>query len=145
MAFEWYMKAAEQGDVYGCFNVGECYYHGKGVEQNAEQAFEWYMRAADKGDMQSQVNVANAYYLGNGTEQDHHKAFLWYREAAFQGHILSQKNVGAAYWNGDGVEKSLEECGYPPRDYQSRGLLPSGMSLPPTVAMPRHSLPLAGS
>ena len=23
MAFEWYMKAAEQGDVYGCFNVGE--------------------------------------------------------------------------------------------------------------------------
>ena len=25
IAFEWYMKAAEQGDVYGCFNVGECY------------------------------------------------------------------------------------------------------------------------
>ena len=24
MAFEWYMKAAELGDVYGCFNVGEC-------------------------------------------------------------------------------------------------------------------------
>ena len=63
LAFEWYMKAAEQGDVYGCFNVGECYYHGKGVEQDAELAFEWYMRAADKGDMQSQVNVANGYRL----------------------------------------------------------------------------------
>ena len=25
LAFEWYMKAAELGDVYGCFNVGECY------------------------------------------------------------------------------------------------------------------------
>ena len=33
LAFEWYMKAAELGDVYGCFNVGECYYHGKGVDQ----------------------------------------------------------------------------------------------------------------
>ena len=81
LAFEWYMKAAELGDVYGCFNVGECYYHGKGVEQDAVKAFEWYMKAADKGDMQSQVNVANAYYLGDGVEQDHHKAFLWYREA----------------------------------------------------------------
>ena len=109
------------------------------------KAFEWYMKAADKGDMQSQVNVANAYYLGNGTEKDHHKAFLWYREAAFQGHILSQKNVGAAYWNGDGVEKNLEECGYPPRDYQSRGLLPSGMNLLPTVVMLRHSSLQAGS
>ena len=29
LAFEWYLKAAELGDVYGCFNVGECYYHGK--------------------------------------------------------------------------------------------------------------------
>ena len=26
LAFEWYMKAAELDDVYGCFNVGECYY-----------------------------------------------------------------------------------------------------------------------
>ena len=110
MAFDWYMKAAELDDVYGCFNVGECYYHGKGVETDPVLAFEWYMKAADKGDMQSQVNVANAYYLGNGVEMDHHKAFLWYREAAFQGHVLSQKNCGAAYWNGDGVEKNLEEC-----------------------------------
>ena len=23
LAFEWYMKAADLGDVYGCFNVGE--------------------------------------------------------------------------------------------------------------------------
>ena len=30
LAFEWYMKAAELDDVYGCFNVGECYFHGKG-------------------------------------------------------------------------------------------------------------------
>lgn len=35
LAFEWYMKAAELDDVYGCFNVGECYFHGKGVEQSA--------------------------------------------------------------------------------------------------------------
>jgi len=48
------------------FNVGECYYHGKGVGQNFELAFEWYMKAADKGDMQSQVNVANAYLLQAG-------------------------------------------------------------------------------
>ena len=48
------------------FNVGECYYHGKGVEQSVDKAFEWYMKAADMGDMQAQVNVANAYYLSNG-------------------------------------------------------------------------------
>ena len=35
LAFEWYIKAAELDDVYGCFNVGECYYHGKGVGKAA--------------------------------------------------------------------------------------------------------------
>ena len=46
MAFEWYMKAAELGDVYGCFNVGECYYHGKGVEQDAVKARQTSSRIA---------------------------------------------------------------------------------------------------
>ena len=31
-AFEWYMKAAELDDIYGIFNVAECYYKGDGVE-----------------------------------------------------------------------------------------------------------------
>jgi hypothetical protein len=100
----------ERGDVYGCFNVGECYYHGKGVEQDAVKAFEWYMEAADKGDMQFQVNVANAYYLGDGVEQDHHKAFLWYREAAFQGHIQSQKNCDYDLQNHHHALADAEAC-----------------------------------
>jgi len=112
-----YREKAYEGDTKAMNNLGVCYERGTGVKVS----------------------------LGNGTEKDHHKAFLWYREAAFQGHILSQKNVGAAYWNGDGVEKNLEECGYPPRDYQSRGLLPSGMNLLPTVVMLRHSSLQAGS
>jgi len=47
LAFEWYMKAAEPGDVYGCFNVGECSFHGKGLKWIHKATFQGYQPAID--------------------------------------------------------------------------------------------------
>ena len=49
LAFEWYMKAAELGDVYGCFNVGECYYHGTGVPVDEKKGLKWIHKATFQG------------------------------------------------------------------------------------------------
>lgn len=37
-AFEWYGKAAEQGDARAQHDLGVCYYYGEGVEQDIAKA-----------------------------------------------------------------------------------------------------------
>ena len=48
-AFEWYKRAAEQGDSYAQHNLGWCYNNGKGVEQDDTKAFEWYREGSGTG------------------------------------------------------------------------------------------------
>ena len=83
MAFEWCMKAAELGDVYGCFNVGECYYHGKGVEKNLEECAFWYELAANGGGAQAQFATGWFLMTGTGVPKDEPQRF----EVDSQGNI----------------------------------------------------------
>jgi TPR repeat protein len=48
-AFEWFMKAAEQGHPDGLFWVARCYLLGEGVERNRDTAIHWYKRAEAAG------------------------------------------------------------------------------------------------
>ena len=48
-ALKWYLKAAEQGNATAMFNVGNCYAHGYGIEQDDKQAEEWYLKAVRHG------------------------------------------------------------------------------------------------
>ena len=103
-----------------------------------------YREKAYEGDTKAMNNLGVCYERGTGVKVSLELAFEWYMKAAELGDVYGCFNVGECYYHGKGVEKNLEECGYPPRDYQSRGLLPSGMNLLPTAVMPRHSLPRAG-
>lgn len=57
-AFDWYLKAAEQGlrraeclvGICYEYGVGGCDNHGLGVEERQEKALMWYLKAAAKGD-----------------------------------------------------------------------------------------------
>lgn len=44
-----YRNAANQGDAKAQFMLGECYYYGKGVNEDKDKAMEWYTKAADQG------------------------------------------------------------------------------------------------
>ena len=46
---EWYRKAADQGNMYGEFNIGLLYEFGYGVTKNLDEAAKWYRRAANRG------------------------------------------------------------------------------------------------
>lgn len=48
-AFKWYAKAAKQGNANAQYELGNCYYNGKGVSQNYTQAIIWYTFAAEQG------------------------------------------------------------------------------------------------
>ncbi|TPU38511.1 tetratricopeptide repeat protein, partial [Acinetobacter baumannii] len=57
-AFEWYSKAAEQGEVKAQNNLGAYYANGDGGVKNYQKALDWYSKAA------AQDNAEAKYYLG---------------------------------------------------------------------------------
>ena len=48
-AVEWYQKAAEAGDAYSMFALGNAYENGEGVGKDEEKALDWYRKAAATG------------------------------------------------------------------------------------------------
>ncbi|PWL66218.1 MAG: hypothetical protein DBY30_05255 [Verrucomicrobia bacterium] len=61
-AFEYYLKAARQGDAEAQFYLGLCYNYGDGVEKDLSEAVKWYRKAADQGDALAQYNLARIKY-----------------------------------------------------------------------------------
>ena len=51
------IKAAEQGDAIGQYNLGAMYDYGDGVEQSDEAAEKWYTLAADQGNTDAQYSL----------------------------------------------------------------------------------------
>lgn len=51
IAFDWYQKAALDGEGYleSVYYMGICYQNGRGVAQNTAEAKKWYKKAADRG------------------------------------------------------------------------------------------------
>lgn len=54
-AYYWYKKSAENGYIWGYYNVGKCYRYGVGVEKNWITAREWYKKAADMGNAWAKI------------------------------------------------------------------------------------------
>jgi len=47
-AFKWFLKAAQQGEVFGQYNVGEAFEYGQGVPHDDVAAYAWYSLAAEQ-------------------------------------------------------------------------------------------------
>ena len=43
------LKAAKKGDADAQYGLGNCYFYGKGVAKNCEEAVKWYKKAAEQG------------------------------------------------------------------------------------------------
>jgi Sel1 repeat len=109
-AARWYLAAAEQGHAEAQGEVGVCFYRGKGVDKDFEQALKWYRKGADQGDAQSQFSLGACFQSGNGVAQDEAEAVSWYRKAAEQGDAHGQYLLGLCFYDGDGVDKNLAEA-----------------------------------
>jgi TPR repeat protein len=91
-AFEWFSKAAEQGDIQAQFSLGFMYHKGQGVAQNYTKAVEWYSKAAEQGDAFAQFTLGFMYLSGLGVAQDNVLAYKWFNLAALQNDIDAVKN-----------------------------------------------------
>ncbi|KAG0238040.1 hypothetical protein BGW42_007594 [Actinomortierella wolfii] len=110
-AFDWYLRAAENGHAGAQYNLALMYLEGQGVPQSDIDAFRWFHAAAVQGNATAQFSLAAMYDQGSqGIEQNDHEAAKWYRMAAEQGNIDAQLNLALMYHDGQGIEQSYVEA-----------------------------------
>ncbi len=76
-ALEKLKPEADGGDVIAQYFLGEMYLHGKGVDQDFEQAVAWYSRAAEHGHPQAQAALGSLEILGLGGPRDTTSGYFW--------------------------------------------------------------------
>ncbi|MBV9303586.1 MAG: sel1 repeat family protein [Acidobacteriaceae bacterium] len=80
-----YKAASELGNVMAAFNLGEMYFHGKGIWKDYHEAFKWLSLAAEQGDFNAQMYLGTMYGRGDlGLPRDDVQAYMWFNLAAAQ-------------------------------------------------------------
>lgn len=59
-----YQKAADKGDAYAMWRLGECYARGTGVEFDEKKAYEWISKAAKAGSEEAKADIACTLIYG---------------------------------------------------------------------------------
>ena len=119
-------KMAKEGDARAQFETGNCYYMGREVDKDTEEASEWYQKAmaqgheeatekfysfyskalekaAKNGDARAQFETGNAYLNGSGIKRDTETASEWFMKAMAQNHAEATEKFYSFY------SKSLEK------------------------------------
>lgn len=109
-AFEWFSKAAAQGNADAQNSLGVMYHQGRGTPQDYRQAFEWYSKAAEQQHVLGMYNTAVMYRTGSGTPQNFSKAIEYFTRAAEQGDADAQVSLGQMYAAGQGVAQDYKKA-----------------------------------
>jgi uncharacterized protein len=99
--------AAERGDVFAQFQLGDWYRDGFNVSQDHSEAVRWWRRAAQAGFAPAQLDLADSYFEGRGVEQDYEGVAYWYGRAEEQGPLPGGACLRLAfmYEHGLGIEQ----------------------------------------
>jgi TPR repeat protein len=115
-AFNWYLKAAEQGYAPAQISLGVLYSLGQqenfedNVPQDYNKAMEWYRKAADHGSAEAMAKIGDMYFSGEGVQINYPDALQWYSKAADQGALEGETGLARMYYAGKGVEKNVPEA-----------------------------------
>jgi TPR repeat protein len=93
LAFKYYKKAAELGDVMAQCNFAILYHEGRGIRKDDKNAIYWCRKAARRGDDKAQHNLGLAYLEGDGVRQSRKHAKVWFKKAAAKGHKEAKKEL----------------------------------------------------
>ena len=111
-AFDWFSRAADQGDTEAMNMVGRCHENGWGVPVDLERAAARYSASAESGHDWGQYNFANLLFDGRGVGPDLSQALRWYLRAACQGHARAMNLLARCLEEGWGCRRSLEDAAY---------------------------------
>lgn len=93
-AFQWFQKAAVQGNVEAELYMGFLYFVGQGVEQDYTEAMRWYIKSAASGNSGAENNIGTMYEEGRGVVNSREEAARWYQRSAEHGNALGARNLG---------------------------------------------------
>ncbi len=112
--YEWFLKAAEQGDAEVQCNAGTFLLDGTeykfrhseiSLQDVRAKGVEFYQKAANQGYPEAQFELGCLYRIGKVIPEDYQKACEWYQKAANQGYVRAQFSLGEMYLLGNGVSK----------------------------------------
>lgn len=113
-AFEWFNRAADQGNAKAQHMLCGMYLEGIGINQDYEKALDLCKKSASQGDVNAQDLMGLIYYEGRVVDQDYFEALEWFNKAADQGSDDSQLKLCTMYAEGQGVRqdqsKAFEWC-----------------------------------
>ena len=113
-SYEWFLKAANAGDVEALTRVGFALEYGDGVEVSLEDAFQFYYKAAMKGNPEAQFHVGRLYIGGQGVEYNVELGWDWLSKSSLNGFTLADDILNSQYvdcprCNGSGIDV-CEDC-----------------------------------
>ena len=97
-------------DAESCFDLGNLYYDGKGVERDYKKAMEFYGKSCEMGGARGCYNRGVLYYNGEGVKQDYGEAYYFYSEACIMRDAWGCYNIGVLYYNGEGVKQDYKKA-----------------------------------
>lgn len=101
--FHIFREQAAKNNPEGQRNLGLCYYHGWGCNENRPMAVKSFLSAAVAEDTEGQFWLGKCYHLGKGVKLDWSKGFQWLERAARQDHPEAHDYVGWCYRFDNGV------------------------------------------
>lgn len=92
-AFQWYKKAADQGNAKAQYSLGWCYQFSSVVEKDEKEAVKLYKMAAEQGLAEAQYSLGWCFQSGVGVNKDVTEAIKWYKKGAINGSEKASKNL----------------------------------------------------
>ena len=94
MAFHWFAKSADLGNVHGIGNVGMCYLRGHGVGKNVVHGTVLTTRAAENGCWEACYILGVCYLQGRcGFPKDKKEAKHWFTKSVASEHHWKDKEL----------------------------------------------------
>ena len=94
----------DDGNLEAAYQLGNCYFYGKGCVENYFLAVKYYRFAADNGHPDAQYCLGMSYYNGTGVLDDLTLAIKYLTMSAEQGVAKAEYVLGNCYYRGIGVE-----------------------------------------
>ncbi len=115
VAAKLYRQAAEMGDAYAQYYLGDCYANGKGVEQSYNEALKWYRKADEQGHPFACTTIyelLKKHFAHFYAESDrlYEKYMDYVTTLANGGNVYAQFALGQCYEKGLGVEQDIKKA-----------------------------------
>lgn len=106
LAAFWFEKAANQGETFSAYHLGNLLLEGgDGLKKDKKAGTNWIIMSAELGNRDAQSIVGFFSLTGSGVPHSKENAAMWFLKSAEQGHAIAQCQIAEMFLNGVGVEK----------------------------------------